>query len=693
MRVKENIQLRMHLVMVLLGMIPLAIAGKVLWISIGGGAPLADAGERQARTEVEVPAMRGSIYDRAGRALVVNTASYNLALDPTIQGFAQVESSFFENLSQLTGKPAAHFRRRVAERTSPQYVLLHRDLTEAQKEEIDAWEVPGALLVPVRMRRYNYNEVAAHVVGHVSNDGSGHSGIEKQYDEFLGGVPGRRAVQRDRNGNIKAYVAGKTRAPQNGETLELTLDLVLQSILEDELLAGIAATEAAWGTVVAMDPRTGGILGMANAPVYDPNRFNEFDSADRRNRAITDHVEPGSTFKLVAAVASLETGRVAIDDSIDTGESGYAVVDGRGLHDLRGYGVISYEDAIAKSSNIAIARTVSGMDRGVFFQYARNLGFGQRTYIDLPGEVPGRVKKPREWSRTTLSSMSIGYEVEATPLQILSAYSALANGGLLMQPHVVKRRLDASGQLLWEAKATPVRRAFSEAIADSLLPAFMEVVETGTAKLARIDGVSMAGKTGTARVIKNGEYQRTLHRASFVGFFPAEDPEVALLLMLAEPRKRGNSGVITAPIVKNIVRRWVSAQPQTHDVMQTLAVSETPAPLPHIEGLPAVIAEDRLRIRGYDVESVTPERAFHTVSAPVTETNRRVQMQRPVRLEIATPDSVAMMPDLTGLSLRQAIHWLHAVGMDVKIEGSGMVVGQHPEAGEPLVATAVLRCR
>lgn len=684
----------MYIILAAVFALPLFVAVQLFGIYVSGREKLSEQGERQARSMVEIPAMRGSIYDRAGRELVVNTASYNLALDPTVDGFTSaVEKSFFEKLSLLTGASTAFFNKKVEDRASPKYVLLWQNLDESQRQVVQKWKVPGVLLVRALTRRYNYGKTASHVIGHVSRDGKGIDGLELYYQEFLHGEPGRRAVQRDRNGDIKAYAAGETLEPVDGQNLYLTIDLELQAILEDELAAGVEATKSEWGVAIAMEPNTGAILGMANVPFYDPNDFTSFGIKDRRNRAIADRLEPGSTFKLVTAAAAVETGTFALEDSIDTG-NGYAVVGGRGMHDLHGYGQISFADAIVKSSNIGIAQTAVKLDAGVFYQYARNLGFGQKTWIDLPGEVEGTLKKTRDWTGASQASMSIGYEIDATPLQILTAYGALANGGVLMKPHVLDRRSDIAGNVLWQAPRDSIRRALKKETVKALLPAFVDVVEKGTAKLARVDGLAIAGKTGTARIIIDGAYNSDKHRASFVGFFPADDPQVVVLVMLAKPGVPGNSGAITTPIFQRVARRWASAVPELHEPVMVAAdepAEKIKRSIPQVQGLPATVAVDRLLAAGFKARVPRPMVAFHSVvQQPANEKGLVVDLE----VKATEKDTVlAVMPDLSGLSLRQAVHWSHVAGIDVKIEGHGMVVSHSPKAGEPLLATAVLRCR
>ena len=690
----------MYAVMLVIGLLPLLVSIQMIRIVVTQGEALSEAGERQASTQVTVPAQRGAILDRNGRPLVINAASYNLALDPTVSGFSGAsEQLFFETLSTVTGKSEDYYRQLVASRSSRQYVLLERDLDEESHETLSAIEVPGVLLVRTFTRRSNFNHLGAHVLGYLSSDGRGIEGLEEQFDDVLSGVAGSRAVQRDRHGNIKAYVAGQTKAPRDGQNLVLTLDMTLQTIVEDELIRRFEETKARWATAVAMNPFTGEILAMANAPSFDPNNYSNYPVSARRNRAITDQVEPGSTFKLVSAIAAIESGVVAMEDSIETG-NGYAVVAGRGLQDLHGYGTITFARAIEKSSNIGIGKIATRLDPGVFFQHARNLGFGQKTMIELPGEASGTLKKPHEWSGTSLTSMSIGYEIDATPLQILTAYSALANGGLVIKPYIVKERVSPKGEVLYRVRADSIRRAFTRETRDKLLPAFENVVEGGTAHLAGVENLRIAGKTGTARVLKNGIYSKDDHRATLVGFFPAEKPQVALLVMVAEPDESANSGVITAPLFKRIVQRWAGASPEMRTYLAETEQVSRPAPdpiePPSVVGKPAHAAAEMLLASGYQVTKPGEEERLKRVVQQVFSSERQQKPGARIKLELEERPAVPVdstMPDLTGFSIRKAVHLLHAHDVQVRVEGMGMVVSQTPAPGEPVTEIAVLRCR
>lgn len=687
----------MYVVLALLALLPVFIVGQILRVHIGDGAELKEQGERQASSFVTIPAMRGVIFDRAGRTLAVNAPRYDLALDPTTRGFTPaVAGSFFERLSKLTGESRARIERRVNGRRSPQYVLLARNLSERQKEEIDGWDVPGLILTERYARRYTYDEAAAHVLGFVDTDGRGIAGVELQYDEFLRGEDGRRAVKRDRLGMLKASVGGQVVDPHHGESIVLTIDLVRQAILEEELARGVADAGARWGTAVAIDPHTGAILAMASAPTYNPNRASSYRDDVRRLHAITDRMEPGSTFKLVSAVAALEQGVISLSDTIDTG-NGSAVFGGRTMRDTRAHGRISFEDAIAVSSNVGTASTILKVDDGAFYQYVRNFGFGLPTFVDLPGEVSGTLPNPRNWNRTSKTSMSIGYAIDATPLQIVTAYAALANGGLLVQPHIVAERRDVTGRTTWTVPMDSVRRAFDAETARSLIPAFEKAVTEGTARQAQIEGMKVAGKTGTARKVQDGAYVSGAYRASFVGFFPADEPAVAMIVVMDEPRTSVYGGVVAAPVFQRTAQRWLATLPEVadHVAPRDTLPDFLPVEVEDFTGKPAAVATARLSARNLQVAWPDEQQAFLPVSSQLPAPGERtVPLDRTrITLTDTRNDTDPQMPDLTGLTAREAMYWLRAMDVDVRIEGSGTVIRQSPQAGAPRPETAILTLR
>lgn len=689
---RDQIRIRMYIILTLLSLLPFAVVYKVVRIYVTESTELREEGVRQASSFREIPALRGTLLDREGRVLATTTARYDLALDPSTRGFSSRESLFFERLSSLTGVPASEFRRRVRQRTSAQYVMLFRGLTEPQKDALVELGIPGLILEERYTRRYTYGSLASHVLGHTGSDGKGLSGLELRYNAFLEGQPGRRAVKRDRRGQVRAFVGGTVVEPRHGQNLKLTLDLVRQSALEEELARGLEESGGNWATAVALDPHTGAILAMANVPTYDPNNPGAFPEAARRNRAITDQFEPGSTFKLVPAVAAVELGKVRMDEVIDTG-NGSASFSGRLLTDSQPFPSLTFTDVMAQSSNVGIGRIAQRINSQELFRYARALGFGQLTYVDLPGEASGVLRNPTQWSGTSHVSVSIGYEVSVTALQLASAYAALANGGRLLQPYVVEERQDLAGRTVWRARQDSVRRAFSERTTTTLLPAFQEVIATGTARRAQVERVSVAGKTGTARIATAGGYSRA-YRSSFVGFFPVDDPQVVIAIVVDNPQVGYAGGHISAPIFQRVAERWIRTFPR---LVQQVAQAE---PLPDevrsappvIAQLPANVAAQRLLAAGYRVSH--PERyQWLQQLVPSWPDSQRIPVRTTlkVRAEAVEP-STERMPNLLGLSARQARYWLSELGVEVVVRGHGQVVAQYPLPGAALTARTEIRC-
>ena len=687
---RDSILTRLYGVFVALLVLPTLVVVQVVRIQMDEGAELRARGAQQSESVITLAAERGSILDRRGRALAVNTARYEVAADPTAPGFQARAAELYATLARATGRSADHYRQRVADRASRQYVVLVRDLDEAAKEALDAGDFDGLIVTGSYQRRYNYGARAAHVLGHVTRDLDGVAGLEMTLDGELEGTPGRQAVQRDRRGVVKAVVGGTRVEPRHGDDVVLTIDLVRQAILEEELARGVEAAGAAWGTAVALDPRTGAILALANVPTYDPNRAGAYSDAARRNHAVVDRIEPGSTFKLVTAVGALESGAVAPTDVVDTG-AGWKVFKGRTMRDSHGYGRITFGEGLTKSSNIAMALAAQRMGPGALYQAARDLGFGQPTFVDLPGEISGSLRRPETWDGLTLPWMATGYSVEVTPLQIAVAYAALANGGLLVRPYVVQeRRQHATDRVLWQARPDSVRRAFSAETAQRLMPFFEGVVgPEGTAPLAQVAGLRVAGKTGTAQRATGGGYSRT-YRASFAGLFPVEAPEVVIAVVLDRPTNGFYGGTVAAPIFGNVARRWVGTFPS---VAERVAPSGTiaarrAARVPRVGGLPAVLAAHRVQAEGFRArwDDDDPWRPV----ASRQPAGDSLELGAAVRLDALDP-APAAMPDVRGRSVRQAVAWLRALGVEPRVAGRGVVRQQSAAPGRPLPASVTLR--
>lgn len=679
MQPKDQIFARMYVIATLAGLLPILVAFQVFRISVVEGDALRERGKAQSTSWMTIPAMRGRIVDSAGRNLAVNVRRYTVGVDPTVAGFKNDESTMTARLAEWTGERRSDVARRIRNRASRQYALVVRNRELSAAVVAGLRGIPGVVIDESFSRRYNHGTTAAHVLGHVDPDLTGIAGLEMEYDEYLSGTPGRQVVRR--TSRAVRYDAGLSVIdPVHGESIHLTIDLVRQEIMEQELERGVLTSGAKWGVAIAMDPSSGAVLGMASYPTYDPNRAGNYDIPLRRNHAIADLIEPGSTFKMVAAVAAIETGVVAIDDSIDTG-TGVETRFGYELRDSHAIGKVPFGQIIQESSNIGMAQVAERIEKGRLYAYARNFGFDQPTWIDLPGEAVSRVKRPDSWSATTPGAMSRGYEIQVTPLQMLVAYSALANGGVLVNPHVVKERRDALGRVTWTADPDSVRRAFRKETADLLLPVFEAVVDSGTATQAHIEGVRVAGKTGTASKYIDGRYSSSKYRATFAGFFPAEDPQVAMIVIMDEPSSSIYGGAVSAPVFRSIAERWLSSFPEMAARMPGRLVVAVPDSLPgtpDVRAMPSSVAARTLQAYGYrtrvsDDGSGWAE-SSDTIPGDPVNPGARARV-------VAVVDGPAVMPDVRGLGARDAVSWVQRLGSKVRVQGSGTVVSQWPDPG------------
>ena len=608
---RNQILARTRLALMLMGTMALCVASSVVWIYVDDAEALREAGIKQLETLELLPAHRGAILDRNGRPLVINVPRYDLAIDPTAAGFKASKNDALRRIAHATGISVEALTKRIAARTSNRYASMFT-LTEEQWATLSEEQIPGVILTEHPARRYIHNETAAHVLGHVDADGAGIAGLELQYEHLLAGKTGRRRLLRDRLGQRRADPGATIQEPADGHTIVLTIDMVRQTILEEELRRGVTKVNAARGTAIAMDPRTGAILALANWPTFDPNHPGRYPAAHWRNYAVTDRMEPGSTFKLVTAIAALELGIMAIDRPVNAGD-GVAVFHGNTMRDTRAHGSIPFSDVIAFSSNIGMAQTGAQLQPADLYRYARNLGFGVKTLIDLPGEVSGLLKRPKHWSVTTPTSMSIGYDVEVTAIQMLAAYASLANRGLLVQPYIVSEHRSPLGYATWRknrdtARRDSVRRAFDESTADALRPAFEAAVRKGTARLARIPGTTVAGKTGTARKVVNGVYGPK-YRASFVGYFTADDPEVVMIVVLDEPETGTSGGDVAAPVFQAIGERWRKLDPPPASRLRGI----DSLIVPDVRGLPLAAAQRLLTRSGFTATD-TPDSAAPVIT-------------------------------------------------------------------------------
>lgn len=688
---------RMFLVFGLMMLIPCVLAFQLVRINYLEGEELRQLWSQQAIDSIPIPAQRGNVYDRNGTLLATNMANYTIALDPKVKdskGNYAVTQAHIDELAQTLAKetntPASYYKNRIAS-ASPRsrYIVLGKDLSPIVKNAVQSLGIKGVIIEESFKRKYTFGSLAAHVLGFVNHNMTGRTGLEAYYDEELKGKDGVQQVRRDPRNRISAYVGAPKKLPENGHSIYTTIDSYIQAILEDELKKGVDKTLADYGTGIIMDPKTGAIKAMANYPTYDPNNPGASEDENRRNFAISDMIEPGSTFKLVTAIAAVEQNVVSFDEVFETPDDGVVEIHGLKLRDHDPLGDMTFQEVIQKSSNIATAEIAMRLQPKVFYQYARNLGFGSETNIDITGEVAGVLNKPYEWSLVSLPWMSHGYELLATPIQVAQAYSAFANEGSLMRPYLVERIESQHGETIFKAEPEQIRRVADRETIQKLMPVFESVVtDSGTGEYAQIEGLRIAGKTGTAKKVYQGRYSNK-YLASFVGFFPAEDPKYVCLIFLNEPKTSGYGGFTAGPIFRETAKRIAALDGDIQKSMkpedQLPSIPKAPLLVGNTKTASQVILDELnipYSIKGDDgyviaqnIDAGTPLEGDQEIILTLSETKMVADSSN-------LDKGLIEIPDVRGMSMRNASTLLADLGLETKIIRSGTIYSQFPLAGQ-----------
>ncbi len=546
--------IRLKLILLLGGIFWLALAGRLFYIQVWKSDYYTQRARQQHERRISINGLRGHILDRKGVQLTANLSSYSLAADPS-RVEDEEKRKIAYSICRVTGDEPSSFLNRLS--TEQTFVWLKRKIDKMSTDGMGLENVAGLYKFKEMKRVYPRGTLAGHLIGHTDIDSNGIEAAELMYDDYLGGTPGWMVFQIDGHGQTLPYTMEITERPQNGKDVVLTIDAIYQAIAEDELQRTVEKYNAKSGTVVIMAPKTGEILAMANVPLYNPNSPSlEF----ARNRAITDLYEPGSTFKIVAAAAALERGVTGPEEMIFC-ENGQMSVPGGPVRDSHKYGWLSFREVIGNSSNIGMIKVAQRLGDEWLYKYGVIFGFGNRTGIDLPGEAGGVLRSPSEWSGRSLASVTIGQEVSVTVLQMATAYSAVANGGVLMRPFVLKSVVDGDKKVIKKTKPQAIRTIMSQDKAQTLTDLLRECVLRGTGIKAQIEGVDIAGKTGTAQ--RASEHRRGYAKgefiASFVGFLPAADPELVCIVVVDRPEGAHWGGEVGAPAFKRIVEQILNS--------------------------------------------------------------------------------------------------------------------------------------
>jgi cell division protein FtsI (penicillin-binding protein 3) len=569
------------------------------------------------------------------------------------------------------------------------FVWLERRVRPQYSKSIRAEEFQGMVEIQEPLRLYHYERLGGQVIGCTDIDNKGLTGVELSLDSHMRGSEGYVVLQKVGHGRPRPSVDYPRLEPTVGCAVTLSLDIEAQTIAEEELIRGIERTGAESGLVIMLDPSTGEILALAHAPSMNPATPSEYSQDVMRNRAVSDMFEPGSVFKLVTAAAALERGLVKPAQKFSAEQGKYNVYLASGklrntITDNHPYSILTFQQAMEFSSNIVMAKVSDRIGSEQLYTTARNFGFGTETGVDLPGEINGDLKKPNQWSGTTLNTMAYGYEVGVTPLQIAAAYAAVANKGVLMRPFVVRKIVSADGEVVMETQPQVVRRVVSAATARILTEFFEGVVLRGTAKAAAVPSLRVAGKTGTARKFIDGKYEVGRNRSTFVGYFPADDPKVVCLVMLDHPQIGGTTGgEASAPIFKQIAAKIFALSGRFSGAAPAVMAAGDSRLVPDVVSLTTGVAREILESRGFAVVMNGASGVVRGQSPKAGATSRKgatitlTASELPSALSGYTP-----VPDLRGMPLRRAINTLAVHQLGVAITGSGVVLSQQPAAGQ-----------
>lgn len=676
------------------------VALRLIHIQVIEASKYQEIAKRQYESRVVLMAERGNIYDRNGKILVSNSLCVSFGADPLIVGSSAPQVA--DRFARAFGQSKSTYLSKLSD-PKHRFVWLERRAKPEDARLVNAADLDGVIQLSEPKRIYHYETVAGQLLGFTDVDNKGLSGVEFQFDERLRGTDGYTIMQRDGLGRRRPSVDYPRVDPVNGNNIVLTIDLEYQSIAESELRKGIERNKAESGLVVMLEPATGALLAMANYPGMDPNNIIRTDATLFRNRVITDMFEPGSVFKVVAASAAIEKSLVRLDQRFFAENGTYYVkyandhTPPRKISDTHPYGFLTFQEAIEHSSNIVLAKVSNLIGAELLYTTARNYGFGIATGIELPGEVNGELKKPNRWSGATLNSMAIGYEVGVTPIQLAAAYAAVANSGVLMKPYILKRELNAHNEVVSETHPQQIRRVISRPTAQLLTRIFEGVVERGTGATARHDHVSVAGKTGTSRKFADGKYEVGNYTASFVGYFPAEDPKVLCLVMLDHPKEGGyTGGLASAPIFRAIAEKIIASSTWTRRMEPTVIAERQPLAVPDVVGLEIDVASTILSGSGLDVQPFGDGRVVLRQS-PIPGTRTLPGSAIKIitsQTESVVPKGFAVVPDVRHMSIRRAMNRLSMDEFVVSVTGSGVVVGQTPVPGQRVKfgARVTLKC-
>ena len=618
--------------------------------------------KRQQVIKEKIDAERGLIYDRNNVLLVYNRNDVSFYVDLRMAS-AKDKRKIADKFSSVFGKSRNYYLRLM--KSGSRTICLEKKAPGEKAFMLNNFRANGLFHRDDPTRVYYYKDLASHVLGYVGSDFHGVNGIAKSLDEQLAGEDGSRVVLRDAIGDMITVAEEQTKPAVPGLNVVLTINKTYQAILENELKEGVKKYEATSAVGIIMDPNNGQILALANSDDYDPNQYWKYSNDNRRDKAVTDTYEPGSTFKTFTMSALLDKHLCNENEKVYVNNGKYRFKNVN-ITDTHKNQWLTVRGVIEESSNVGMSKLVQKLDDDTFYKYLRAFGFGNYTAIDLPGEVKGTLKKPNEWSQVTKAFMSFGYGVTVTPIQLAAAYCAVVNGGILYQPEIVLKEFKMNGDVVFRQSPVKVRRVISEKTSERMKKLLVDVVKKGTGVNAQIKNVTVGGKTGTSQKLIEGKYSKMDYNSSFVGFFPADDPQIVCLILVNSPEIGRYGGSVAAPMFKDIAEQIINTDinlfrnkpEQKQDKSENIKIMPTTK----------ITQNGRTNLPGK--------------SSSVKTVN-------------LYPVNKNIMPDLSEYSLRDAITVLSNLGIKYKVYGAGKIVAQSIKPGRPIVKgnTCVLTCK
>jgi len=633
MEKKESyLRLRIYLVFGLFIVFFGGIFARAFHLQVLESASLKEMAARQHSRTISVRSRRGEIYDRNLKELAVSIEVDSVYAQPVKVPSPRAAA---EALAPILSVSRKQLERRLG--SGAGFVWLKRQIDLSDEQRAKVREIAGVSTIKESKRFYPNRRLASNLIGFTGLDADGLEGLELRYNSRLKGASHKFIVNRDARGSLMLFEDVDKLVPVQGMEVELTIDKTIQYVAEKALSRAVEGSGAASGMALVMDPSTGEVLAMASYPTYDPNAFSEYRPGEWRNRAVTDTFEPGSILKTFLISAAVEEGAVSPREIFFCENGTYRVAD-RTFHDTTGHGWLSVSQILKYSSNIGAAKIGERLGKARLYRYLKAFGFGTRSGVDLPGETRGSLKSPSKWSDVTLQTISFGQGISVTGIQLVTALSAVANGGYLMKPYIVKSIKDPSGRVMSEGHPVIVRRVISADTARKLTRMLVGVTgEGGTGTLAALDGFEVAGKTATAQKpdLVNGGYSDDAYFSSFFGFVPASRPRLAILVSVDEPKRNYYGGKVAAPAFREIAAKSLA-------YLGVFPGSGRSAPIRLVRASSA---------RGFE------------------------------EIQDESGRSPMAVPDFSGRSIRMVMRMARARAMDVELNGSGRAYSQSPAPG------------